>query len=211
VTFGEILPLAFVMIAGPQIITAFFLVTTPRWATNSIAFLIGAGIAAATLVTIAYFVGKGIKTSGSGHKGPADRILDGVVLVLVVYLMVHVYRSRGKSSPPKWMDKLMTAEPKFALGLGLALVGLFPTNIASAFSAGFRVARNDERYWQCLPLAGLVVFFLALPAIGVVLLGKRAETVLPKVRHWVNTDSWMISEIVLALFAAFSINGLIKG
>jgi hypothetical protein len=49
---------------------------------------------------------------------------------------------------------------------------------------------------------------LAIPALLVVVMGKRALTFLPKVRDWMNTNSWIISEIVMALFIGVEINSL---
>ena len=34
----------------------------------------------------------------------------------------------------------------------------------------------------------------------VLVLGERAQTVLPKIRDWMNKNSWIVSEIVLVLF-----------
>jgi hypothetical protein len=31
-------------------------------------------------------------------------------------------------------------------------------------------------------------------------MGRRAETTLPKVRNWMNTNSWVVSEIVIVFF-----------
>lgn len=210
-SFAEILPLAFVMIAGPQIVSSFFLATSQRWAANSIAYIAGAAISVTAVATIAYFAGRGIKTSASSDKATVDRIIDGVVLALVIFLIVRVYLTRGKTEPPKWMSRLQTAQPQFALLLGLALLGVFPTDIASAIAAGLRVARNGDPWWQTLPFVGLTLLLLAVPALCVVFLGRRAEAILPNIRDWMNTHSWVISEIVLLFFAALSINGLVKG
>ncbi|MEO3766107.1 GAP family protein [Streptomyces sp. B8F3] len=211
VSFGEILPLAFVMIAGPQIVTSFFLATSGRWAANSIAYLGGAAISVTTTVTVAYFVAKGVDHSAGGHKAAVDRGIDGIVLVLMLFLIVRVYLNRGKSEPPKWMSRLQTAEPKFALLIGLALMGVFPTDIASSVAAGFHVERSGDPWWQCLPFVALTLLLLAIPALCVVFLGRRAGAVLPKIRDWMNSHSWVISEIVLVFFAAIAIKGLIEG
>lgn len=125
-SFAEILPLAFVMIAGPQIITSFSLATSERWAVSSLAYVAGAALSVTALVTIGYFVGKGVKGgAGSGHKGTADLIIDAVVLALILFLIVHVFLTRHTAKPPKWMSKLQTASPKFAFGLGFVLLGVF--------------------------------------------------------------------------------------
>ena len=42
-----------------------------------------------------------------------------------------------------------------------------------------------------------------------VLLGKRASAVLPKVRDWMNEKSWVVSEIVLGFFAVITVNSLV--
>ena len=48
-----VLPLAFVMIAGPQIISAVFLATSVGWARNSLAYIVGAAVSITLVVTIA--------------------------------------------------------------------------------------------------------------------------------------------------------------
>ena len=208
----EILPLAFVMIAGPQIITAFFLATTPHWARNSAAFLGGAAISITAVVTIAYLTAKGAKgAAGPAHAGTVDRIIDWVVLALMLFLIVYVYLNRKHSKKPKWMTRLQKAEPKLAFSLGLVLLGVFPSDIVTAIAAGLHLGRHDTPWWQCLPFVALTLLLLAVPAIAVALLGKRADTTLPKISDWMTQHGWIVNEIVLAFFAAITINGLVSG
>lgn len=211
-SFAQILPLAFVMIAGPQIISAFFLATSKGWAKTSAAYIAGAALSITTVVTLAYFVARGSKSAaGSGHSGTVDRVIDWVVLALMLFLIARVYLTRHTSEPPKWMSKLQTATPKFAFLLGMALLGVFPTDIASATAAGFHVARHGDPWWQVLPFVGLTLLFLAIPSLTVVVLGKRAAAVLPKIRDWMNQDAWVINEVVLVFFAGVTINSLATG
>ena len=65
-TFAQILPLAFVMIAGPQIISAFFLATSKDWGKNSIAYIAGAGLSVTTVATLAYLVWPGGRRAPPG-------------------------------------------------------------------------------------------------------------------------------------------------
>jgi hypothetical protein len=203
--FLQILPLAFVMIAGPQIITSFFLATGERVAANSLAYIAGAAIAVIGWVSAAFLVAHVSKNAGH-HT--ANTTLDWIVLVLLLVLMVHTFRTRKQSEPPKWMSKLEHENPKSAFLLGLNLFLLFPGDILTAITVGLYVGRHDESWWHLLPFVALTLLILALPALGVALLGRRAEVVLPKVRDWMNQHSWIVSEVVLVIFVAIIVNSL---
>lgn len=157
-------------------------------------------------------MGTGIKSAaGSKHSGTVGHIIDAVVLALVVFLAARSYLRRHESKPPKWMRGLEKERPKGAFLLGLALLSLFPTDIASNVAAGLHVSRHGDPWWQCLPFVGLTLLILAVPALMVVLLGKRANEVLPKMRDWMNRNAWVVSEIVLAFLAAITIKSLVSG
>jgi Sap, sulfolipid-1-addressing protein len=209
VSFLQILPLAFVMIAGPQIISAFFLATSQRWAVNSLAYVVGAAISITSFATIAYVLATGAKDAADSEH-TANRTLDWIILALLVVLILRVFLTRKTSHPPKWMAKLQGAEPKFAFVLGLLLLGIFPTDILTSVTAGLYVGRHDDAWWHLLPFVGLTLVFLAAPSIGVVLLGKRADIVLPRVRDWMNNNAWVVSLVVLVFFAGLTINSLVS-
>jgi hypothetical protein len=130
------------------------------------------------------------------------------VLVLLVVLAVYVFAGRKKAEPPKWMGKLQDASPGFSLKLGALLLGIFPTDIITSVTVGTHLAREGEEWVDALPFIGLTLLLLALPAILVLLLGKRAQEFLPKVRDWMNTHSWIVSEAVIVLFIALTVNSL---
>jgi hypothetical protein len=210
-SFAQILPLAFVMIAGPQIISAFFLATSDNWAKSSVAYVSGAAVSITTIVTIAYLVARGAKSAaGDEHGGTVDRIIEWIVLALVVALAVRVYLTRKTTQPPKWMGKLQSAQPKFAFALGALLLGVFPTDILTSVTVGLHVGHKEDAWWQCLPFIGLTLLFLATPSLIVMLLGRRADTILPKVRDWMSEKSWVVSEIVLVFFAGVAIDSLLS-
>jgi Sap, sulfolipid-1-addressing protein len=60
-----------------------------------------------------------------------------------------------------------------------------------------------------LGFVGLTVFLLAIPSLLVLLLGARAQTLLPKVRNWMTNNSWVISECVLGIFIVIETSDLI--
>jgi hypothetical protein len=210
-SFAAVLPLAFVMIAGPQIISSFFLATSSDAVKSSLCYLAGAALSITTVVTVAYVISQGASgDSGDGSSGTADTVIDWIILGLVLFLMAYRFLSRKTSQPPSWMGKLEQASPKFAFRLGFVLLGVFPTDIASSIVVGLHVGRHGGAWWQCLPFIGLTLLLLGLPLLGVLLLGHRANVVLPKIRDWMNDNAWVVSEVVLVFFAAITISSLLS-
>jgi Sap, sulfolipid-1-addressing protein len=204
VSFLTILPMAFVMIAGPQILSAIFLATSENWRGNSAAFILGAALSITAFVSLSYFVG-----NGASDQGLSDDAIYVVILVLLVLAMVHVYLKREESEPPKWMGRLQAATPRFAFTLGFLLLGVFPTDILTSVAIGQHLAAHDDPWWHCLLFVALTLLLLALPSIALVVLGERGRTLLPKVRDWMNTNSWVVSEIVLVFFIVITLNSLL--
>lgn len=211
-TVAAVLPLAFVMIAGPQIISSFFLATSSQPVKNSLSYVGGAAISITAVVTVAYFVAQGATgdTSSDSH-GTAETVIDWIILGLVLFLIAHTFLTRKTSKPPAWMGKLQEARPKFAFTLGLALLGVFPTDIASSVTVGLHVARHGGTWWEILPFVALTLVLLGLPLIGIFVLGRRADVVLPKIRDWMNDNAWVVSEVVLVFFAVITVNSLAGG
>jgi threonine/homoserine/homoserine lactone efflux protein len=85
---------------------------------------------------------------------------------------------------------------------------VFPTDILTSVTVGTRLAREGDPWWHVLGFIAVTLLLLAIPAILVVVMGKRAQTFLPKVREWMNTNSWIVNEIVIALFIGIEINSL---
>jgi hypothetical protein len=202
-TFAQLLPMAFVMIAGPQILSAIFLATTEGWRRNSAAFVLGASISITAIVSAAYFL---LDSAASGDDG--DDTLYWIVLALLVAAAINVYRTRETAEPPKWMGKLQSADAKFSFKLGFLLLGVFPTDIITSVAVGTFLAGAGDPLWHLLPFLFLTLLLLSLPALLVVTLGERAQEFLPKVRDWMNTNSWIVNEAVIGLFAAMTIGNL---
>jgi hypothetical protein len=208
--FFTLMPLAVVMIAGPQIISAVFLATSVDWRRSSLAYVGGAALSITTFVTASYFIVKGLKSgASSSSKHSVSTTVDWVVLGLLLFAALHVFLKRHESEPPKWMGKLQDANAKFALTLGVALLGVFPTDIATSFAVGSKLARADDPWWQSLGFIAFTLLLLALPMILVLLMGDRAKEFLPKVRNWMNANSWVVSEFVLAIFIALAISNIV--
>jgi Sap, sulfolipid-1-addressing protein len=202
VTLAKIIPLAFVMIAGPQILSAIFLATSESWRSNSAAFVAGAAVSITTIVTLAFLL-----SSGAKKEGASGNTLDIVFIVLLIAAGVHTFMTRKTSTPPKWMGKLEEAHPKGSFKLGFLLLGVFPTDILTSIAVGGSVSRSDDPWSHVLPFVLLTLLFLALPSLTVIALGERGQKLLPKVRDWMNDNSWVVSEIVIALFVVITLSG----
>jgi threonine/homoserine/homoserine lactone efflux protein len=203
VNIAKLLPMAFVMIAGPQILSAIFLATSENWRRNSAAYLAGAALSITAIVSIAFFAG-----IGGSDAGASNDALEIVVLVLLVFAALHVFLTRKTAEPPKWMGKLQTASPRFSFRLGFLLLGVFPTDILTSVAVGGYLAAQDDPWWHYLPFVLLTLLFLALPAILLLVFGQRAQAFLPKARDWMNSNSWVVSEIVIGLFIVITINSI---
>lgn len=202
--FLELLPLVFVMIAGPQILSAVFLATSENWRRNSAAFVGGAALSVPLVVTIAYVFGV-----GATGQGAPNEALSAVVVVLLLLAMVHTYRTRAEAEPPRWMGKLETATPRFSFRLGFLLIGFFPTDLLTSVAVGSYLAAHDAPLTHAVPFVALTLLALALPSLVLAAFGERAETFLPKARDWMNANSWLVNELVLVFFVAMSLNNLL--
>lgn len=201
--FAKILPMAFVMVAGPQILSAIFLATTHNWRRNSAAFLAGAALSITLIVSIAYVTGSGVSGDGGSDT------LYIVILALLVAAAANVFLTRKTAEPPKWMGKLQNASPPLSFKLGFLLLGVFPTDILTSWAVGSYLANQGDPWWHYLPFVLLTLLILALPATLILIFGRRAEAFLPKVRDWMNANSWIVSEIVIVFFIVITADSLV--
>jgi hypothetical protein len=199
----QVLPLAFVMVAGPQILSSIFFATREDWRRTSAAYVLGAALSISIVVTIAFLVG-----GGSSRKGTSDDTVYYIILALLLFAMVHTFLARKTAEPPKWMGKLQTASPKFAFGLGFALLGFFPSDLVTGISVGVYLAAQGDPWWYYVFFLALTLLFLALPALLVLIMGDRAKAFLPKARDWMDEHSWIVNELVLVLFIGIVISSI---
>jgi hypothetical protein len=203
VNLAKVLPMAFVMIAGPQILSSIFLATSESWRRNSAAYIAGAALSISLIVSAGYFLGR-----GASDQGASNDAIYIVILILLAAAAVHVFMTRETAEPPKFMGRLQGASPRFSFRLGFLLLGVLPADILTSFAVGSYLANQDESWWHCLPFVLLTLFLLALPALLILAFGQRAEAFLPKARDWMNSNSWIVSEIVIGLFIVITANSL---
>ena len=201
------LPMAFVMVAGPQMVTAIMLATSKRPKPNSLAFLAGVSAATTLGLTIFYVIADAIHPD-SGASSTGSTTLNVVCVLLLVVLVGLVYRRRGNTDPPGWMTKLQDADPAFALRMGFVLFAVMPSDLITMFSVSNLLAHANDPWWHTLGFMALTVVFAGLPLLLLVAMGRRAEATLPKVRNWMSDNSWIVNEIVIGFFLLMSLNSL---
>jgi len=202
----DILPLAITMLAGPQIMAAIIFVTAPKPLNVSAAFI--AGVAVATTIgviiatTIASLLDNRISLGDSSDTGSIGHIVQYLLVGLLVALAVKNYVRRETVEPPGWLGTLMNADPKKALGIGLLLIFMMPSDVIILLTVGVNLTQNNAGLLSALPFIAATVLVAALPLLFYVLFHRRAERLMPKVRDWMNTHSWVVNIIVCVVFIA---------
>ena len=206
-----VLPMAFVMVTGPQIVTAIMLATGVRPRRDSVFFLLGATAATTLGVTVAYRLTGLLKAGASPFSADArlERAIDLAIVAGLLFLAWKVFRDRSRSSPPRWMAKLETATPLFALKMGFLLFLLLPGDLLSMATVGAYLAHHDAPWWHSLLFIALTVGLAGLPLLLLLSLGKRARVLLPGVRDWMTKNSWIVSEVLIAFFLLMTLKSLL--
>jgi Sap, sulfolipid-1-addressing protein len=195
----QILPLALIMVMGPQILTAIFLVTSHEPVKNSVAMLVG--VVAAACLSLAIWYGL-VKLLGIDprEEGDGPTTVDYVVAGLLALAAVHTFRGRGEAEVPKWMTTLQEAEPKRAFGLAFLLILLMPTDIIAVISTVTFLHDNGLTALHGWPLVAATTALMALPIAGYLLLGHRAREAMPRIRDWLTTNAWLVNLVVILYF-----------
>jgi Sap, sulfolipid-1-addressing protein len=204
-----VLPLALVMIAGPQAITAMFLAMGEQWKKTSAAYVGGGALSVTAVYSVSYFAFRFVPQS-AGHMPSAsgDWIDRGILLALLV-LAALVYHNRRQTEPPAWMGRLEGASPKLSFRLGFLLLGFFPSDVVTSATVGAHLARRSEPWAFGLVFVAVTVVLLGLPALTVLASGDRASAVLPTIRGWMNSHSWIVSECAVLLFVALTVKDML--
>jgi cytochrome c biogenesis protein CcdA len=201
--FLTVLPMAVVMSAGPQIVTAIFLATSRNAKKNSSAFLVGVAAAATVGVTVFYLLGGRFDIEQDGGKNWLDWLIIGLLVLLAVRIVVK----RNETEPPKWMARLEQASPRFAFVIGFLLYSYMPTDAIAMATVAAYLVNQGEPWWHSLGFVALTVAIAGLPFTVLLLMGDRAEELLPKLRRWMTDNSWIVNEAVILFFLAMALFG----
>jgi hypothetical protein len=200
----SVIPLAITMNAGPQIMSALIFITANKPLKLSAYFLAGVVIAVTAGVTITYtlatVLGNGLSLGDPSDSGSIGNIIQYVLVGLLIILSVRSYLGRETSEPPRWLGALQNAKPTTACTTGLLLLSVFPSDFVILFTVGINLAQHDAGLVAALPFIGATILIAALPVLSYLLFRRRAERAMPKVRDWMNANSWLVNIIVYVIF-----------
>ncbi|HEX5850156.1 MAG TPA: GAP family protein [Rubrobacter sp.] len=199
-----VLPLAITMNAGPQIMSALIFVTASKPIKLSAYFLTGVVIAVTAGVTITFGIasvfGNGISLGDSSDSGSVGNIIQYLLVGLLVVASIRSYLTRKTSEPPRWLGAMQNAEPKQAFLAGLLLLSVFPSDFVVLMTVGVNLVQKDASLLHALPFVAATILIAALPMLSYLLFRRRAEVLMPKLRDWMNTNSWLVNIIVYIVF-----------
>ena len=119
---------------------------------------------------------------------------------LLVFLSIRSYVNRETSEPPRWLGALQSAKPRTAFMAGLLLLSVFPSDLVILVTVGVNLAQNDASLLAAVPFVAATILIAALPVLSYLLFHRRAVRAMPKVRDWMNTNSWLVNIIVYVIF-----------
>ncbi len=202
----QILPLAITMMAGPQIMAAIIFVTAPKSLKVSAPFIAGVAIATtvggAIALALASLLDNSLSLGDSSDNGSTGHMIQYLLVGLLVAFAVKNYVRRETVEPPRWLGTLMSADWQRALMTGLLVILVMPSDIIIMLTVGMNLVQNNAGLLAALPFIAATVLVAALPLLLYLLFYRRAQQLMPKVRDWMNTHSWLVNIIVCGVFIA---------
>ena len=200
----QVLPLAVTMIIGPGLVADIILVTALRPVRLCLAFIVGVSIAVTVGVlitsTLATLLDSAVSLGDASSSGSIGKIIQYLIVGLLIVRSIQAYARRKTSEQPGWMGALQNADGKLAFKMGLLLIFLMPSDIAIMITVGVNLAHNDAGLLAALPFIAATVLVAALPLLFYLLFRRRAQRVMPSVRNWMNTHSWLVNIVVYVVF-----------
>ena len=217
---GGILPLAIAVdISVLSIIAVILMLITPRARRNGPAFVAGWLLGLVVVGGLVLIIADAAGVSSSSGPSTAAYAIKLALGVLLLLLAVRQWRSRpgpGEQAPaPKWMAALDSFTPVKSVGLGAAMSGVNPKNLALSAAAAMSIAQTGlPGGQQAVVLAVFVVVgtvAVAAPLVACLALGSKADSMLNGWREWLAANNVAIMLVVFLVFGFVLIGQGIAG
>lgn len=200
----DTLPLAVTMIVGPGLIADIVLITAPKPVRVSAAFVLGVALATAAGVlvalTLASLLGSNVELGDPSDWRSIGNVIQYVVVALLAAAAIWTYARRKEIRTPRWMGALQNANPRRAFVTGALLIWMMPADLIIMFTVGVNLVHRDASVVAALPFVAATALVAALPLLAYVLFRGRAQRLMPKVRDWMNTHSWLVNIVTYVVF-----------
>lgn len=201
-----ILPLAITTMLGPQLLASIIFVTNKKGPVKvSLGYLAGIMLAASTFIIAVYLIARlfGLSPDAAGHAPKGANTVEVILIGLLIFASIRSYLTRATAKPPKWLRDLQEATPKSAFKLALLLIYFMPTDIIVMLTVGLHLAAHGSSlsdFLSILPFLAVVLLIAGAPLLAYCLFHKRAVVVMPKIRDWMQDNSWLVNIIIYIFF-----------
>jgi uncharacterized protein involved in cysteine biosynthesis len=77
-----------------------------------------------------------------------------------------------------------------------------PSDIIIMMTVGVNLAHNDAGLAAAVPFIAATALVAALPVLAYLLFRRHAQRLMPRVRDWMNANSWLVNIIAYVVFIA---------
>lgn len=207
---GDLLPSAVGVALSPvPIIAVILMLGTPKARSNGPAFAVGwvVGLVAVSVIVLVVASGADDPDSGSSTAVNWIKLALGALFFLMA---AKQWRGRPKKGEdpamPKWMQTIDTFTPGKSLGLGAALSGANPKNLALTLAAAASIAQAGLSTGESAIAVAVFVVLGSLTVAGPVLFyvfaSAKAAAPLGTIKEFMSDHNAVIMMVVLLVLGA---------
>ena len=206
-TLGTLLPAALGVALSPlPIIATVLMLMSDRPRRTAPAFALGwvVGLVVVMAVVLLAVGEDALDTSSTSDTTSWVKLVLGLLfLLLALRTWRHRPRTGETAEPPAWMAKLDTISPVAALGLGAALSGVNPKNLALTASGAVSIASGGLSSGQvvvCVVVFVIIGSALVLgPVLAFLVLGDRTAAPLQSLKTFMEVHNTAIMTVLLSV------------
>ncbi|WP_370618636.1 GAP family protein [Mumia sp. Pv 4-285] len=204
---GDLLPAALGVAISPiPIIATVLMLMSARATQTAPAFAFGwvLGLTAVVVIVLLVAGPDGVDTAGSSTTTSWIKLVLGVLFLL---LAANSWRKRPRAGAepeqPKWMASLERTSPLVAIGLGAALAGVNPKNLALSVTGAVAIASNGlsggEEVTCVIVFVVIGSAFVAGPVLAFLTLGDRMTAPLEALKNFMSDHNAAIMTVLLSV------------